>query len=134
MSLVVPFRLMLVASCLCDLVAWTWRDLAYTRALEPELARGDTALMVTAALFALGAIPLWRFWRWSGVYMLVLTAMAVLARLADATVPYTTNDGIVALEIIAATLWGGMIAYAYLPGTRDMFVHPLFGSRRPSVA
>ncbi|MCI4662900.1 MAG: hypothetical protein MRY63_13900 [Neomegalonema sp.] len=121
------FRALLVLSCLSDLIAWTWRDLAFTRALEPELARGDAALMITAALFAIGAIPLWRLWRYSGVFMLVLTVAAVLARLPEASTAHTTSDGITALEIIAATAWGAMLAMALLPGTRAMFNRGLFG-------
>lgn len=127
MSVIAVFRLLLVVACVADLIAWTWRDVVFTRALHPEIARGDTNLLITAVAFALFAIPLWRRWRWSGVLMAVLTVLAVVDRVTRATVPHTTTDGITILEIIAATAWGVMLAIIFLPTTRDLFDQPLLG-------
>lgn len=128
MTALVWFRALLVGSILCDLVAWTWRDLAYTRVLEPELAKGDQALAITAAVFLIGAIPLWRRWRWSGAFMVALTVLAVVGRLSRPEFPpFTTNNAILLLEILAATAWGAMLAICYLPGTRDLFDRDLLG-------
>lgn len=128
------FRVLLLGSILCDLVAWTWRDLAYTRVIEAEaaMAKGDQALLITAAVFLLGAIPLWRRWRWSGAFMLALTGLAILGRLVRPDDPFTTNNAIMLLEILAATAWGVMLAIVYGPGTRALFDRDLFG--RPTQA
>lgn len=121
MSVIAAFRALLILSILCDLAAWIWRDLAYTRALEPALAKGDTALAITAALFLVFAIPLWRRWRGSAGLMIALTALAVIGRLVDPDTPWTTNNGIMILEIIAATAWGGMLAIVLMPESRRLF-------------
>ena len=128
MSTANVFRLLLVLSVIADLAAWTWRDYAYTRVIAEEAARakGDQALIVTAALFFLFAIPLWRLWRWSGALMIALTALAVVGRLAVApTGAYTTNDAIMLLEIVAATTWGAMLAIVFGREGRTLFVRPL---------
>ncbi len=135
MSVLSWFRGLLALSILCDLIAWTWRDLAYTRALEPAQAKGDTALAVTAAVFLIGAVPLWRRWRWSGAFMVGLTALAVVGRLASPEFPpFTTNNAIMLLEIVAATAWGAMLAIVYAPGTRSLFDRDLLGRLRPAGA
>ncbi|MEO1329975.1 MAG: hypothetical protein AAFW46_09955 [Pseudomonadota bacterium] len=128
MTVLAWFRALLVGSIVCDLVAWTWRDLAYTRALEPELAKGDQTLLITAGVFLVGAVPLWRRWRWSGAFMVALTVLAVVGRLARPDFPpFTTNNAIMLLEILAATAWGAMLAIAYAPGTRALFDRDLLG-------
>lgn len=130
MTVPAVFRLLLLVSIFSDLIAWTWRDLAYTRVLEPELAKGDQALIVTAVVFAIGAVPLWRLWRWSGVFMAALTVLAIVGRLSRWEPAYHTNDAIMLLEIIAATTWGAMLAITFLPGTRALFTAPLLPNFR----
>lgn len=125
-STITVFRALLVLSIICDLVAWTWRDVALTRALDPDRIKGDQALIITAVLFVVFAIPLWRQWRWSGVFMLALTALAIIGRLVQPTNVYSTNDAIMLLEIIAATTWGAMIAIVFSNEGRRLFVRGLW--------
>ncbi len=127
LSSVTAFRALLVLSILADLVAWTWRDVALTRELDPDRVKGDTALIVTAVLFVVFAIPLWRLWRWSGPLMIALTVLAVIGRLVQPVDPYSTNDAIMLLEIIAATAWGAMIAIVYSAEGRRAFARGLLG-------
>ena len=128
MTTMFAFRLLLILSIVCDLAAWTWRDLEYTRVIADEMgrAKGDQTLLITAALFVLFATPLWRAWRLSGALMVALTALAIVGRLVRPADPYTTNDGIMLLEIIAATSWGAMLAMAYSAEGRRLFVRGLF--------
>ncbi|MCI4664308.1 MAG: hypothetical protein MRY74_06260 [Neomegalonema sp.] len=119
------FRLLLVTSIVCDLAAWTWRDIALTRALDPDRVKGDAELMITALLFVVFAVPLWRLWRWSGPFMAALTVLAIVGRLAQPMNVYGTNDGIMLLEIIAATCWGAMIAIVYSAEGRRLFTRRL---------
>ncbi|MEO1502971.1 MAG: hypothetical protein AAFU68_01955 [Pseudomonadota bacterium] len=121
MTVIGVFRLLLAVSIICDLVAWTWRDIVYTRVLEPDLAKGDTALMVTDVLFVVFAAPPWRRWKGSAAFMIGLTALAVIGRLVDPATPWTTNNAIMILEIIAATTWGGMLAIVLMPESRKQF-------------
>lgn len=122
---VAAFRALLVLSIVTDLIAWTWRDVALTRELDPDRIKGDQALIVTAVLFVLFAIPLWRLWRWAGPMMLALTALAIAGRLTQPTNEWSTNDAIMLLEIIAATAWGAMIAIVYSSDGRRLFVRGL---------
>lgn len=115
------FRGLLALSICCDLVAWTWRDVVYTRVLEPDLVKGDQELIITGALFVIGAVPLWLYWRYAPHFMVVLTALAVIGRITAWDTPYTITDGIIILEIIAATAWGAMLAIALVPGPNALF-------------
>ena len=103
MTTMFAFRLLLILSIVCDLAAWTWRDLEYTQLIADEMgrAKGDQTLLITAALFVLFAAPLWRAWRLSGALMIALTALAIVGRLVhriwECILP--KNHGIIAQRL-----------------------------------